>query len=65
MPEFNTYVNGYFNDFNADADIFQREKIRVTYSANPIGKTLSIGSDNRNIQMTIPFDAILEMINNM
>lgn len=65
MPEFNTYVNGYFNDFNADADIFQRERIRVTYSANPIGKTLSIGSDNRNIQMTIPFDAILEMINNM
>ena len=65
MPEFNTYVNGYFNDFNANADIFQRERIRVTYSANPIGKTLSIGSDNRNIQMTIPFDAILEMINNM
>ena len=65
MPEFNTYVNGYFNDFNADADIFQRERIRVTYSANPIGKTLSISSDNRNIQMTIPFDAILEMINNM
>ena len=65
MPEFNTYVNGYFNDFNADADIFQREKIRVTYSANPIGKTLSISSDNRKIQMTIPFDAILEMINNM
>lgn len=65
MPEFNTYVNGYFNDFNADADIFQRERIRVTYSANPIGKTLSIGSDDRNIQMTIPFDAILEMINNM
>lgn len=65
MPEFNTYVNGYFNDFNADADIFQRERIRVTYSANPIGKTLSISSDNRKIQMTIPFDAILEMINNM
>lgn len=65
MPEFNTYVNGYFNDFNADADIFQRERIRVTYSTNPIGKTLSIGSDDRNIQMTIPFDAILEMINNM
>lgn len=65
MPGFNTYVNGYFNDFNADADIFQRERIRVTYSANSIGKTLSIGSDNRNIQMTIPFDAILEMINNM
>ena len=65
MPEFNTYVNGYFNDFNADADIFQRERIRVTYSANPIGKTLSISSDNRNIQMTIPFDAILEKINNM
>ena len=65
MPQFNVYVNGYFNDFNADADIFQRERIRVTYSANPIGKTLTIGSDNRNIQMTIPFDAILEMINNM
>ena len=65
MPEFNTYVNGYFNDFNANADIFQRERIRVTYSANPIGKTLSISSDNRKIQMTIPFDAILEKINNM
>ena len=65
MPQFNTYVNGYFNDFNAGAEIFQREKIRVTYSANPIGKTLSISSDNRNIQMTIPFDAILKMINNM
>lgn len=65
MPEFNTYVNGYFNDFNADADIFQLERVRVTYSANPIGKTLTISADNRNIQMTIPFDAILEMINNM
>ena len=65
MPQFNTYVNGYFNDFNADADIFQREMIRVAYSADPIGKTLSIGSDNHNIQMTIPFDAILEKINNM
>ena len=65
MPQFNTYVNGFFNDFNTDADIFQREMIRVTYSADPIGKTLSIGSDKHNIQMTIPFDAILEMINNM
>ena len=65
MPQFNTYVNGYFNDFNTDADIFQREKIRVSYSADPIGKALSIGSDNHNIQMTIPFDAILEKINNM
>ena len=64
MPQFNTYVNGFFNDFNTDADIFQREMIRVTYSADPIGKTLSIGSDKHNIQMTIPFDAILEMINN-
>ena len=63
MPQFNTYVNGFFNDFNTDADIFQREMIRVTYSADPIGKTLSIGSDKHNIQMTIPFDAILEMIN--
>ena len=65
MPQFNTYVNGYFNDFNTDADIFQREKIRVSYSADPIGKSLSIGSDKHNIQMTIPFDAILEKINNM
>ena len=65
MPQFNTYVNGFFNDFNTDADIFQREMIRVTYSADPIGKTLSIGSDKHNIQMTITFDAILEMINNM
>lgn len=65
MPQFNTYVNGFFNDFNTDADIFQREMIRVTYSADPIGKTLSIGSEKHNIQMTIPFDAILEMINNM
>lgn len=65
MPQFRTYVNGYFNDFNAGAEIFQRELILVTYSADPIGKTLSIGSDKHNIQMTIPFDAILEMINNM
>lgn len=63
MPQFRTYVNGYFNDFNAGAEIFQRELILVTYSADPIGKTLSIGSDKHNIQMTIPFDAILEMIN--
>lgn len=65
MPQFRTYVNGYFNDFNAGAEIFQRELILVTFSADPIGKTLSIGSDNHNIQMTIPFDAILEKINNM
>lgn len=65
MPQINFYVNGFFNDFNTDGDIFQREKIRVTYSADPIGKTLSIGSEKHNIQMTIPFDAILEMINNM
>ena len=65
MPQFNVYVDGYYNDFNTDADIFQREKIRVTYSADPIGKTLSIGSEKHNIQMTIPFDAILEKINNM
>lgn len=65
MPQFNVYVDGYFNDFNADGDIFQREMILVSYSADPIGKALSIGSDNHNIQMTIPFDAILEKINNM
>lgn len=65
MPQINVYVNGFFNDFNTDGDIFQREKIRVTYSADPIGKTLSIGSEKHNIQMTIPFDAILEKINNM
>ena len=65
MPQFNTYVKGYFNDFSTDGDIFQKEMIRVAYSADPIGKTLSIGSDKHNIQMTIPFDAILEMINNM
>lgn len=65
MPQFNAYVNGYFNDFNADGDIFQREMILVSYSADPIGKALSIGSDKHNIQMTIPFDAILEKINNM
>ena len=65
MPQFNVYVDGYFNDFNADGDIFQREMILVSYSADPIGKTLSIGSEKHNIQMTIPFDAILEKINNM
>lgn len=65
MPQINVYVNGFFNDFNTDADLFQREEIRVTYSADPIGKTLSIGSEKHNIQMTIPFDAILEKINNM
>ena len=65
MPQFNVYVDGYFNDFNADGDIFQREMILVSYSADPIGKTLSIGSEKHNIQMTIPFDAILKMINNM
>lgn len=63
MAKFNVYVNGFFNDFGHD-DLFQPEKIRVTYSADPIGKTLSIGSEKHNIQMTIPFDAILEMINN-
>jgi hypothetical protein len=63
MAKFNTYVRGFYNDFNAGGEIFQKEMIRVTYSADPIGKTLSIGSDKHNIQMTIPFDAILEMIN--
>ena len=64
MAKFNVYVNGFFNDFGHD-DLFQPEKIRVIYSDDRIGKSLSIGSDKHNIQMTIPFDAILEKINNM
>lgn len=63
MARFDVYVNGFFSDFGND-DLFQPEKIRVIYSDDKIGKSLSIGSDKHNIQMTIPFDAILEMINN-
>ncbi len=62
MAKFNVYVNGFFNDFSHD-ELFQPEKIRVIYSDDRIGKSLSIGSEKHNIQMTIPFDAILEMIN--
>lgn len=60
---FSTYVDGFYNDMSADGEIFQREKIRVHYTVDPIGKILSIGSEKHNIQMTIPFDGILKMIN--
>lgn len=36
--------------------------LTVNYTADSIGKTLSIGNDYTGIQYTIPFDAVYEII---
>lgn len=60
---FSTEIDGFYNDLSADGVLFQKEKIRVHYTADPIGKTLSVGSEKHNVQITIPFDKILSTIN--
>ena len=63
MAKFNGYINGFYNDLSADGDLFQQERILVIWSDDAIGKTLSLGSEKHHVQITIPFDKILEMIN--
>lgn len=59
---FSAYINGFYNDVSEGGEVFQAERIRVLYTADAIGKTLSVCSEKHHIQMTIPFDGILKMI---
>lgn len=54
-------VRGFFSDFTNN-DLFQKEMIQVNYSADPIGKTLSLASNRHNIQITVPFDVVEQLI---
>lgn len=63
MAKFNVYVNGFYNDLSEGGSLFQMEKILVIYSDDKLGKTLSIGSEKHDVQITIPFDAIIKLIN--
>ena len=63
MAKFNVYVNGFYNDLSEGGDPFQMEKIIVIYSDDKFGKTLSVGSEKHDVQITIPFDAIIKLIN--
>ena len=54
-------VDGFVNDFNNDK-LFQKQRIQVNYTADNIGKTLSLGTED-GLQISIPFDEILKVIN--
>lgn len=59
---FSAYIEGFYNDVSEGGAVFQPEKIRVLYTADVIGKTLSVCSEKHNVQITIPFDGILKLI---
>lgn len=54
-------VDGFVNDFN-NGKLFQKKRIQVNYTADNIGKTLSLGTED-GLQISIPFDEILKVIN--
>lgn len=54
-------VRGFFSDFTNN-DLFQKEMIQVNYSADPIGKTLSLASSKHNVQITVPFEVVEQLI---
>lgn len=60
---FRGYVNGFYNDLSADGDLFQQERIAIHYTHDQLGKTLSVGSEKHHMQISIPFDEILRIIN--
>lgn len=54
-------VNGFYNDFGNN-NLFQPEKIQVYYTADQMGKTLSLASSKHNVQITIPFAELERLI---
>jgi len=58
---FSVNIKGLRNDFRNN-DLFKETEYQVSYTSDLLGKTLSIGDLENNIQFTIPFDEILKMI---
>lgn len=54
-------VDGIVNDYRNN-ELYRMKKIQVNYTSDGIGKTLSLGIAH-DIQISIPFDAIIKMIN--
>ena len=54
-------VDGFSSDIKNN-DLFRKTKLQFNYTSDRYGKTLSIGDTERGIQLTIPFDAILNEI---
>lgn len=52
-------IEGIVNDYKHNK-LMQMEKLNVNVTKDKIGCTVSIGSENHGIQLTIPFDAILK-----
>lgn len=63
MDSFKVFIDGFYYQMSNFGGKLEREKIGVTYTEDKLGKTLNIGSDKHKVQMTIPFDEILKMIN--
>lgn len=40
----------------------RKARIQVNYTSDSIGKTLSLGSLDDNIQITIPFDELIKIL---
>lgn len=54
-------VKGFRND-HMNNNLFNKTTFQVNYTADKIGKTLSIADKETGIQFSIPFDAIYKEI---
>lgn len=54
-------VKGFCSDLST-GDVLRKRNIQVNYTSDFRGKTLSLGSIEDKIQITIPFDELLKVI---
>lgn len=54
-------INGLVNDFK-QGKLQQPRKIYIDYTSDNIGKTLSLGSEEDDIQISIPFDELFKIL---
>lgn len=56
-------LEGFRSDFKTNK-IFQIAKFQIHYTSDQLGKTLSIGDLDNEIQFSIPFDELYKEITN-
>ena len=55
-------IKGFRNDHRT-GELFQETEFQINYTSDLHGKTLSIADFNTEVQYSIPFDKILNVIN--
>lgn len=55
-------VNKFNKDGNKERGTFEPKKVRVMFTDDRVGKTLSLGSEEDGFMITVPYEAIEKMI---